>query len=262
MKVAVLVSYVPDTASTIKVGPSGKAIDEAGIKWIISPYDEFAVEEAIKLKESKGAEVTYITYGRDRDQQVLRECFARGGDRGVHALGTGAAFGDAFAIAQILAAAAKKAGPFDLYFAGVKGVGSDQGLVGAMVAELLDIPHVASVTKIVYGDGTLTAWREIEGGQEVVEVPLPCLVTTQKGLNEPRYPSLKGIMAAKKMPVETVAVADLGLEEGSLAGATCRWLALSLPPAKAAGKILNGEQDPAGAARELARLLREEAKVI
>lgn len=262
MRVGVLVTYVPDTASTIKVGPSGKSIDETGIKWIISPYDEFAVEEAIKLKESKGAEVTYITYGPERDQQVLRECFARGGDKGVHVVGTGAAFGDAFAIAQILAAAVKKAGPFDLIFAGVKGVGSDQGLVGAMVAELLDIPHVASVTKLEYGDGSVTAWREIEGGQEVVELSLPCLITAQKGLNEPRYPSLKGIMAAKKMPVETVKVADLGLDEGTLAGATCRWLALALPPAKASGKIINGEQDPQAAARELARLLREEAKVI
>ncbi|MGC8916106.1 MAG: electron transfer flavoprotein subunit beta/FixA family protein [Thermoanaerobaculum sp.] len=262
MKVGVLVTYVPDTASTIKVGPSGKSIDETGIKWIISPYDEFAVEEAIKLKESKGAEVTYITYGPERDQQVVRECFARGGDKGVHVLGTGAAFGDAFAIAQILAAAIQKAGPFDLIFAGVKGVGSDQGLVGAMVAELLDIPHVASVTKLEYGDGKVTAWREIEGGQEIVEVAMPCLITTQKGLNEPRYPSLKGIMAAKKMPVETVKVADLGLEEGAIASATCRWVALSLPPAKSGGKIINGEQDPQGAARELARLLREEAKVI
>lgn len=262
MKVGVLVTYVPDTASTIKVGPSGKGIDEAGIKWIISPYDEFAVEEAIRLKERKGAEVTYITYGPERDQQVLRECFARGGDKGVHVLGTGAAFGDAFAIAQILAAAVRRVGPFDLIFAGVKGVGSDQGLVGAMVAELLDVPHVASVTKLEYGEGTVTAWREIEGGQEVVELQLPCLITAQKGLNEPRYPSLKGIMAAKKMPVETLKVSDLGLDEGALAGATCRWVALALPPAKASGKILNGEQDPQGAARELARLLREEAKVI
>ncbi|MCS7183576.1 MAG: electron transfer flavoprotein subunit beta/FixA family protein [Thermoanaerobaculum sp.] len=262
MRVGVLVTYVPDTASTIKVGPSGRAIDETGIKWIISPYDEYAVEEAIKLKESRGAEVVYFTYGPERDQQVLRECFARGGDRGVHVLGTGAAFGDAFAIAQILAAALQKAGPFDLIFAGVKGVGSDQGLVGAMVAELLEIPHVAAVTKLEYREGGITAWREIEGGQEVVELKCPCLITAQKGLNEPRYPSLKGIMAAKKMPVETWKVADLGLDEGALAGATCRWVSLALPPAKAAGKILNGEQDPQGAARELARLLREEAKVI
>ncbi|MGQ9495684.1 MAG: electron transfer flavoprotein subunit beta/FixA family protein [Thermoanaerobaculaceae bacterium] len=262
MRVAVLVAYVPDTASIIKVGPSGRGIDETGIKWIISPYDEFAMEEAIKLKEAKGAEVTYITYGPERDQQVLRECFARGGDKGVHVVGSGAAFGDALAIAQVLAAAVRKAGPFDLIFTGVKAVGSDQGLVGAMVAELLDIPHVAGVTKIEYGDGSLTAFREIEGGKEVVEAPMPCLITAQKGLNEPRYPSLKGIMAAKRMPVEVLKVADLGLAEEALAGSTCRWLALSLPPAKAAGKVINGEQDPQGAARELARLLREEAKVI
>jgi electron transfer flavoprotein beta subunit len=164
----------------------------------------------------------------------------------------------------VLAAALRKAGPFDIFFAGVQGVGSDNALVGAMVAELLDMPHVASVVKLEIGDGKITAHREIEGGAEVVEAPLPCLITAHKGLNEPRYPSLKGIMASKKVAIQAFAVADLALDESAMAGAdaTCRWKALSLPPAKSGGVVLKGEEDPAGAARELARLLREQAKAI
>jgi electron transfer flavoprotein beta subunit len=120
------------------------------------------------------------------------------------------------------------------------------------------------VVKLEIGEGSLAAHREIEGGAEAVTAPLPCVVTAQKGLNEPRYPSLKGIMAAKKVAIQAFSFADLGLDEGSLAGAdaTCRWRALAPPPAKAGGTLLKGEEDPAAAARELARLLREQAKAI
>ncbi len=264
MKSCVLMAHVPDTASVIKVTAAGNRIDEADIKWIVSPYDEYALEEGIRLKEAKGAPVTVLTYGPERAQQGLRECLARGADAAVHVKGGEGTFGDALAIAKVLAAAIRKAGPFDIVFTGIKGVGSDNALVGAMVAELLDLPHVAGVVKLDIGDGKITAHREIEGGTEVVEAPLPCVVTAQKGLNEPRYPSLKGIMAAKKVAIQSFTAADLGLDEGALAGAqaTCRWKALVPPPAKSGGVILKGEEDPAAAARELARLLREQAKAI
>ncbi len=264
MNMCVLTAHVPDTASVIKVGPGGNRIDETGIKWIISPYDEYAMEEALKLKESRGGSVTYVTYGPARAEGVLRECLARGGDAAVHVTGGEATFGDALAVARVLSAAVRKVGSFDLILVGVKGVGSDNGLVGAMVAELLDIPHVASVTRLEIGDGTLTAHREIEGGVEVVQAPLPCCITAQKGLNEPRYPSLKGIMAAKRVPIQSLTVADLGLDEAALEGAEAgsRWRSLALPPAKAGGTIIQGEEDPAGAARQLAALLREQAKAI
>jgi len=264
MNLCVLTAHVPDTASVIKVGAAGNRIDETGLKWVISPYDEYAMEEALKLKEARGGTVTYITYGPARAEAGLRECLARGGDAAVHVKGGEATFGDALAVARVLAAAVRKTGTFDLILVGVKGVGSDNGLVGAMVAELLDIPHVAGVTKLEVGEGSLTAHREIEGGAEVVTAPLPCCITAQKGLNEPRYPSLKGIMAAKKIPIQALSVADLGLDEGTLAGAEagCRWRALSLPPAKSGGTIIPGEEDPAGAARQLATLLREQAKAI
>lgn len=264
MKSCVLMAHVPDTASVIRIAGSGNRIDETDIKWIVSPFDEYALEEAIRLKEAKGGSVTVLTYGPERAQQGLRECLARGADAAVHVKGGEGTFGDSLAIAKVVAAAARKAGPFDILFAGVKGVGSDNTLVGAMVAELLDVPHVASVVKLEIGEGRISAQREIEGGSEVVEAPLPCLITAQKGLNEPRYPSLKGIMASKKVAIQAFVVADLGLDEGTLAGtdAACRWSALSQPPAKAGGVTLKGEEDPAGAARELARLLREQAKAI
>jgi electron transfer flavoprotein beta subunit len=133
-----------------------------------------------------------------------------------------------------------------------------------MVAELLGLPHVSGVLKLEVGEGTLTAHREVEGGSEVIAAPLPCVLTAQKGLNEPRYPSLKGIMAAKKVAITTLTPAELGLDEAAMAGAEagCRWRSLALPPSKTGGTILKGEEDPAAAARELARLLREQAKAI
>jgi electron transfer flavoprotein beta subunit len=267
MKCCVLMAQVPDTASVIKVGAAGNRIDEAGIKWIVSPTDEYALEEAIRLKEAKGGSVTVVSYGpdgADRTPQGLRECLARGADAAVHVKGGEKTLGDAFTIARVLAEAVKKVGPFDLVFTGVKGVGTDNGLVGAMVAELLDLPHVADVTKLEIGDGTLTAHREIEGGTEVVDAPLPCVIAAQKGLNEPRYPSLKGIMASKRVPIQALAAADLGLDEGKLAGedARCRWRSLALPQAKSGGTILKGEEEPGAAAAQLARLLREQAKAI
>ncbi|MFI5143077.1 MAG: electron transfer flavoprotein subunit beta/FixA family protein [Thermoanaerobaculales bacterium] len=262
MKCCVLVAHVPDTASVIKIGSVGNRIEESDIKWIVSPYDEYALEEAIRLKEAKGGSTTVLTYGTERAVQGLRECLARGADAAIHVKGGDGTFGDALAISRVLAAAVTKTGPYDLILAGVKGVGSDNGLVGAMVAELLNLPHVANVVKLEVGDANLVAHREIEGGAELVEAPLPCVVTAQKGLNEPRYPSLKGIMAAKKVAVQTFSVADLGLDESALAGtqAHCRWLKLALPPAKAGGTILKGEEDPTGTARELVRLLHEQAK--
>lgn len=262
MKSCVLLACVPDTASVIKIGATGNRVDEAGIKWIISPYDEYAIEEAVRLREARSGHVTVLTYGPDRVQATLREGLARGADAAIQVKGGEATFGDALAIATVLAAAVRKAGPFDLVLTGAKGVGSDNSLVGAMVAERLDLPHISGVLKLEVGDGRLVAEREVEGGTEVIEAPLPCVLTAQKGLNEPRYPSLKGIMASKKATIQSLAVADLGLDEALLAGSGCRWRTLELPPSKTGGTILNGEADPAAAARELVRLLREQAKVI
>jgi electron transfer flavoprotein beta subunit len=255
----VCVASVPDTASVIKVGADGKGIDETGIKWIVSPTDEYALEEAIKLTEEKGGEVTVVTYGPASAEAALRDCLARGAHQAVHVLGGEKTLGDSFTIAKVLAGVITGR-EYDLVLCGIKGVGSDCGQVGQMLATLLDIPHVAEITELEMGDGTLKAGRDVEGAREVVESPMPALLTCQKGLNEPRYAALKGIMAAKRKPVEKVEVASLGVEEG--ADAFYNVETFELPPAKAAGTIIQGEDDAAAAAAELVKLLRDEAKAI
>jgi electron transfer flavoprotein beta subunit len=250
---------VPDTASVIKVGGDGKGIDGSGIKWIVSPYDEYALEEALQITEAKGGEVTVVTYGPDHAEAALRDCLARGAHQAVHILGGEATLGDSFTIAKVLAAAIKDR-EYDLVLCGFKGVGTDCGQVGQMLAELLDLPHVVNVLELEVGDGSFTSGRDVEGGREILESPLPSLVTCQKGLNEPRYAALKGIMAAKKKPVEKIEIASLGVDESS--DGFYKVEKLELPPAKAAGTIIQGEDDAAAAAAELVKLLREEAKAI
>jgi electron transfer flavoprotein beta subunit len=253
------VTSVPDTASVIKVGPDGRNIDPGGIKWILSPFDEYALEAALQLTEAKGGEVTAVTYGPARAEAALRDCLARGAHQAVHVTGGETTLGDSFTIATVLAKALGGRS-YDVVLCGVKGVGTDCGQVGQMLAELLGIPHVASVTKLEFGDAALVAGRDVEGGQERIECPLPALVTCQKGLNEPRYAALKGIMAAKKKPVEKIEVASLGVSEGADPFYVVR--SLELPPPASAGTIIKGEDDPAGAAAQLVNLLRSEAKAI
>ncbi len=262
MKCIVCMTHVPDTASIIKIGADGKHIDETGIKWIVSPYDEYALEEALKLAdEGKASEVTVMTYGPQRAEGGLRECLARGAHKAVHIAGGEKTLGDSLAIAKVLAAALKDR-KYDVILVGVKGVGTDNSQVGQMLAELLDLPHISNVVKIDWNDGAVIAEREVEGGHEVVEAPLPAVLTAQKGLNEPRYAALKGIMAAKRKPVEKIELSALGLDEDTLAGAEATYnvRSLELPPEKAAGTIIQGEDDPQAAAAELVKLLHEEAK--
>ena len=259
MNCIVCMASVPDTASVIKIGGDGKGIDESGIKWIVSPYDEYALEEALQITEAKGGEVTVVTYGPDHAEAALRDCLARGAHQAVHVLGGEATLGDSFTIAKVLAGVIKDR-QYDLVLCGFKGVGTDCGQVGQMLAEILDLPHVANVTELEMGDASLAAGRDIEGGKEKVESPLPAVITCQKGLNEPRYAALKGIMAAKKKPIDKIEVASLGIDESS--GGFYAVEKLELPPQKAAGTIIQGEDDAATAAAELVKLLREEAKVI
>jgi electron transfer flavoprotein beta subunit len=253
------VTSVPDTASVIKIGGDGRHIDETGIKWILSPYDEYALEEALKLTEAQGGEVTAMTFGPARAEAALRDCLARGAHTAVHVDGGEASLGDSLTIAKVLAGAIKGR-EFDLILVGVQGVGTDNSQVGPMLAELLDLPHVASITSLELGDGSLTAGRDVEGGRETVVCPMPAVLTCQKGLNEPRYAALKGIMAAKRKPVDKLDAPSLGVTEG--ADPFYRVRGLELPPAKTAGTILQGEDDPAGAAAQLVKLLRDEAKAI
>ena len=184
MNSVVCISHVPDTESRIKVA-AGNKVDETGLKFIVSPYDEFALEEAIRLKEKSGGDVTVLAFGPERAQQALREALARGATKAMHVKGE-SSDADSLGIAKVLAAAIKSI-PHDVVFLGKQGVGTDNGLVGPMVAELLGYPQVNVVTHLEVGDGKLTAHREIEGAEEVLETSTPAIVTAQKGLNEPPY---------------------------------------------------------------------------
>ena len=261
MNSLVAVAYVPDTETRIRIAADGKSIDESDVKWVVSPYDEYALEEALRIRESKGAgTVAVVSVGPERSKTGLRECLARGADEAIWVDSGGQANLDALAVAKAIAAVARERQQDFLWF-GQKGVGPDESLVGPMVAELLGLPHVANVVQLELGDGKLTAHREIEGAHEVVECSLPVVLTAQKGLNEPRYASLKGIMGAKKKPITEKKIADLGIAEADPANAKTRWRKLELPPARQAVRLIPAD-DPAAAARELVRLLREEAKVI
>jgi electron transfer flavoprotein beta subunit len=261
MNSLVAIAYVPDTETKIKIAAAGTAIDESDVKWIVSPYDEFALEEAIRTKEAKGAgNVTVVSVGPERAKTGLRECLARGADEAVWVDSGSATFLDALATAKALAAVAKE-GKYDFLWFGQKGVGYDESLVGPMVAELAGVPHVGNVVKLELGDGKVTAHREIEGAHEIVECALPAALTAQKGLNEPRYASLKGIMGAKKKTIAEKRLSAMGIPEADPAGAKTRWRKLELPPARKACHMIPAD-DPTAAAKELVRLLREEAKVL
>ncbi len=262
MNHVVCIAYVPDTETKIKIGSDGRSIDETDVKWIVSPYDEFALEEAIKAKEAKGGTVTVVTFGPARADAGLRECLARGADDAIRVASDGLGEVDSLGVAQVLAAAIKGL-KFDVVWLGNKGVGTDAQVLVPMLAELLDLPHINLITKIEWKDKAVTGYREIEGAKEIMEAPLPVLIGAQKGLNEPRYASLKGIMAAKKKPIAVKNVKDLGIDPAAISGnaAAVRWTKLELPPPRQAVKLIPAD-DPKKAAEELLRLLRDEAKVL
>src|SRR3989440_372419 len=250
MKIAVCIKRVPDSETRVKIAQDGKSLDEAGVKFILNPYDEFAVEEALRLKEKAGTgEVVVVTFGPAAAQEAIRTALAVGADRGV-LLETQGLHTDGLETAKALAAELQNAG-FDLILLGKMAIDDYNHQVGPMMAELLDLPCVTTVTHLEIGGGKGTAEGEMEGGVEVVEFPLPAVLTTDKGLNEPRYPALKGIMAAKKKPLDMKPV--------QASAGTLEVLALSPPPDRKEGKIVG---EGAGAVGELVRLLREAAKVL
>jgi electron transfer flavoprotein beta subunit len=260
MKIVVCVKQVPDTETRVKIAPSGNAISEADVaNWIISPYDEFAVEEALRLKEKKGGEVVLVTAGPDRAQAALRTGLAMGADSAVHVKDALVEASDTLGTARALAAAVKTLAPYDLVLCGQQGVGGDNSQVPAMVGELLDLPQVTVAVRIDVEDGKATIEREIEGGRETWQTPLPAVVSAQKGLNEPRYASLKGIMAAKKKPIQVLDLAALGLDAAAVAPKV-KVTAMELPPARPPVRMIEGDAETQ--AKELVRLLHEEAKVI
>jgi electron transfer flavoprotein beta subunit len=258
LKIAVCIKQVPDTETRIRLAPDGKAILESDVNWVVSPYDEYAIEEALRIKEKGGGEVVLLTAGPDRAQSALRSGLAMGADSALHLKDPLFEATDARGVARALAAALTTLSP-DLVLTGQLGVGGDNAQVPGMVAEFLDLPQVTMAVKVELTDGKATVDREIEGAHEVWETSLPAVLSAQKGLNEPRYASLKGIMGAKKKTIETKDAAALGLSAADLAPQT-KVVALELPPARPAVRMIAGDADTQ--VEELLRVLREEAKVL
>ncbi len=254
MNILVLVKQTFDTEERIAI--HNGEINEDGVEFILNPYDEYAVEEAIKIKEESGAEVTVLTVGRDRSENVLRTALAMGADKAIILELEEEA--DEYTLSKYIAAVIKD-GRYDLILGGNMAVDSGAGQVAIRVAEEVGIPHVSTITGLTIEGNKATVERDVEGDVEIVEVSLPFLATTQQGLNEPRYPSLPGIMKAKKKPLERLSVEDLEL---SGIDVTVRTSVQDqyLPPKKQAGKVLEGEINQQ--VQELFQLLRSEAKVI
>jgi electron transfer flavoprotein beta subunit len=248
MKIIVCVNHVPDTETKVKVGSDGKTIERSGVNFMLNPFDEFAVEAGLKLKEQFGGETVALSLGPDANKETLRKALAMGVDKAV--LLKDDSVRDSFSIARAISEEMKEMKP-DCVLFGRQSIDYYNEQLPGLVAEFLGWPSVSVAVKLEAKDGKLTVEREIEGGREVVETSFPCVISAQKGLNEPRYPSLKGIMAAKTKPIEERAAKPFpaGLEVVSM----------SKPPAKAAGKIVG---EDASAVPELVRLLQQEAKVI
>jgi electron transfer flavoprotein beta subunit len=249
----VCIKQVADTETRVKVAADGKSLDPAGVTWILNPYDEFALEQALRIREAAGAgEVVVLSLCGAGIPITLRNALALGADRAVH-LKTDALQPDSLQVARAIAAELKTPGleAAQLVWFGKQAVDDDAAQVGPMVAELLGAPCVTVVAAMELSGTQAVVEREIEGGREVIELTLPAVLAADKGLNEPRYASLKGIMAAKKKPIEEKAAA--------LAAASLETLSLGLPPARSPGRWVGLGVD---GARELVRVLREEAKVI
>jgi len=251
MELFVCIKRVPDSAAKIRVAADGKGIDPAGVEYVISPYDEMALEKAIQIKEGAGgaATITVVCLGPAEATKEIRQALAMGADKAIHIKDQGGGRGP-LGIAQVLADTIRER-KYDAILFGRQSIDSDNSAVGIIVARLLDLPVVSLVTKLDMKDGVAHAHREAEGGTEVIEVNLPAVFTAQRGLAEPRYPSIKGIMMAKKKPIEEV--------EAPAPSGRLEIEKLSPPPERAAGKIVG---EGAEAVPELVRLLRQEAKVI
>ncbi len=249
MRSIVCVKRVPDSATRVRIGEDGRRIDPSGVKWVLNPYDEFALEEAIRRKEAAGeGTVTVLTAGPPEAAETLRQALAMGADEAVLLKAEGSH--DGLAVARALAEEIRGRS-FDLLLFGKQAIDDDNMQVPAMVAEMLELPCVTVVVELEIEDGRAVATREVEGGHEVTEFDLPGVVAVQKGMNEPRYPSLKGIMAAKRKPLEE--------KEASLPEPKLELLGLEEPPPPKAGEIVG---EGVEAVPELVRRLREEARAL
>jgi len=260
VNIFVFVKRVPDTESKIRIDHEANSIIEEGLSFVINPYDEYAVEEALRLKEAGEATVTVFSVGSDDSIPILKKALAMGADEAVLLKDTSTETYDGLRTARILAQVLQtKYSDYNLLLFGKQSVGADNSQVPSMVAELLGLPQVNVVTKLEIDGNTGSAYREIEGAVEKVAFTLPSVISAQKGLNEPRYETLKGIMAAKRKEIPVVEVEDLGFDGDQLT-ATLELIKMESPPPREAGNVI--EEEPAVAAKKIVEYLREQAKVL
>ncbi|MDX1632138.1 MAG: electron transfer flavoprotein subunit beta/FixA family protein [Thermoanaerobaculia bacterium] len=264
MKIAVCIKQVPDTEARLRVGPDGRWIEEEDLPFIINENDEFALEEAISWAEETDGEVTVFTLGPPRATEALRKALALGAAEAVHLEDRSFQDGDAISTGRALAAAISR-GDFDLVFTGSQTDDLGFGATGSVLAEVLGWPHAWLVMGVELDDGeeALQVVREMEGGMnQRIRVPLPAVIEVQAGINHPRYASLRGIMKAKRKPIETPSPSDLGLDAQAVgaAGAGLELLSVSFPPSSEGAELIEGEPEEAAAA--LVEKLEKEARVL
>jgi electron transfer flavoprotein beta subunit len=263
VNIGVCLKPVPATDTRIRIRDAESGIETKGVKWEINPYDEFALEEALRLKDDKTAKkVIIFTLGGKDSEAKIRDALARGADAAIRVDDPALAGSDSLGVARALAAALKAEG-VDLVLCGKQAVDDDNAQVPAMIAELLDWPQVSEISKLELSGKSVNVWRDAGGGStDVVETSLPCVLTADKGLNEPRYASLRGIMMAKRKKIGVKKLKKLGLDAGSVgsAGACVSESNWSLPPQRESVQMIDG--DGAAAAAELVNLLRNDAKVL
>jgi len=278
LKILVIVRQTPDTEAKIQANASGNGIETSDMKWILNPFDEFAVEEAVQIKEALGSELVILTVGPERSVEALRTALAMGGDSSIHIRDENFGDMDSFALAKVIASKIKSMGDVDLILAGKKWIDEESGQVAIQVAEELGIPQATLATRVAVDEGArkVKVQSEIEGGQRIVELTFPALITCERGLNEPRYASLPGIMKAKKKPLEEVLIDSINLEEIGLTqeglgvgGSRMKVDNIDIPVITRSLNIIKGEkadtveaEEVQKASENLAKLLREEAKIL
>lgn len=249
MNILVCISRVPDTATKINISSNGKSIDNSGVKYILNPYDEFTIEEGLRLKEKFGGTVSALTVGGDVNVDILRTALAMEVDSAIHIKTTREDF-DSLFVAQNIAEVAKSSN-YDIIIFGRQSIDYDSYQVSSLTAELLQLPSVSIVSKLEINGTDVTIERDIEGGKEVVSTSLPCVISVQKGINEPRYPKLPQIMKAKSKPIDTRNAVDNGN--------SIEVISMEIPSKSRMGKVLGSTDEDI---KEVIRLLQEEAKVI
>ncbi len=257
MNIIVCIKQVPDTESQIKIASDNKSIDLNNIKWVINPYDEFAIEEALRIQKAHGGEVTVIGIGPKRVTESLRTALAMGCDKAILVEDEGFYNIDPIKVSKILAEVISHLNS-DIILLGQRAIDDDSGIVGSALSELLHIPQVSVVSKLEINNRDIIANRIIEGMVLVIKTTLPAIITTQKGLNEPRYASLPGIMKAKKKPLDIKKLSDINIDDNT---EHLEIINMHLPKQRTSSKQITGET-PKELAENLIKVLHEDIKII